>query len=356
MKLRINLQALDPVVPGRARLYVRDLEGELGLEAYSVAIVRSQDRHYLHADKAWGASLRWLPLHGWDTFEEGFAVLVDAGIVDPLLANSSDAYQLLLGSADGQEVGKSTLRLDKAILPSTAGGNAQAMELTAAAGSTEPAEPVDAPAPAAEAAPAQPVEPAHEPQALAEPADAASQREQAAASPAASAVNKKGAGGGKALLWMMVTVLAAGIAAAAAYFFLKKPPEEPAAASVSPPSAPSASADACAMDKLAGMPGLQFVQECVKEPKTSEQWLAVIEQAKQAGQCDVAQRLYVHKAQAGNVRIALAYAREYDPQTHQAQPCFSQANPATAAYWYETVLLSEPGNAQAKARYEELSK
>ena len=113
--------------------------------------------------------------------------------------------------------------------------------------------------------------------------------------------------------------------------------------------------DNCTMDKLADRPGLQFVQECVKESKTSEQWLTVIEEAKKAEQCDVAQRLYVNKAQSGDVKIAMAYAREYDPKDHQANACFSKPNPATAAYWYETVLLSEPDNAQAKARFQELS-
>lgn len=355
MKLRISLQALDPVVPGRARLYVRDLEEELSLASYSIAILRSQDRHYLYAEQAWGASLRWLSLQGWETYEDGFAVLVDAGIVDPLLANSSEAYQLVLGGSDEQEIGKSTLKLDKAILPSTAGGNAQAMELTVAAEPVQVAEPVETnPASVEQAVSPLATEPALAPEAVVEQAPEKSRHEPASVSPAAPPSNKKA--GGKAWLWIVLAVLVLGIAAAAAYFFLKDSPQDFAAAPDAPPLAPSAAADACAMEKLAGMPGLQFVQECVKESKTSEQWLAVIAQAKQAQQCDVAQRLYVHKAQAGDVQIALAYAREYDPQTHQVQPCFSQANPATAAYWYETVLLSDPANAQAKARYEELSK
>ncbi|ASC91316.1 hypothetical protein, partial [Alcaligenes faecalis] len=132
MKLRFSLQALEPAVPGRARLYVRnaDLDEELELAEYAIAIQRSQNSYYLHSAQSWDASLRWLPQQGWTEHEEGIAVLLNADIVDSLLANASDAYQITLAEASGEELGRSPLKLDKGILPSTAGGNAQAMELT----------------------------------------------------------------------------------------------------------------------------------------------------------------------------------------------------------------------------------
>ncbi|MGO3130656.1 MAG: hypothetical protein ACTIJQ_02630 [Alcaligenes sp.] len=341
MKLRFNLQALEPAVPGRARLYVRsvDEDDELELGDYSIAIQRSQNSYYLHSAQSWDASLRWLPQQGWAEHEEGIAVFLGSDIVDSLLANSSDAYQFTLATADGRELGKSPVKLDKAILPSTAGGNAQAMELTM---------PVAAPEPVLEAPPrVEVVEPTPEPVQVDAPAPIA---EPLAPAPAAPPAKKGGMG-----KWIALVVLLL-ILAGAGYWFYSQSAKDSPAVPDAPVDKPAVLAtDACSMDKLTDRPGLQFVQECVKETKTSEQWLAVIEEAKKAEQCDVAQRLYVNKAQSGDVKIAMAYAREYDPKDHQAHACFSQPNPATAAYWYETVLLSEPDNAQAKARFQELS-
>ncbi|QRF91296.1 hypothetical protein CLH39_14160 [Alcaligenes faecalis] len=347
MKLRFSLQALEPAVPGRARLYVRDLDEELDLGEYSIAIQRSQNSYYLHSAQSWDASLRWLPQQGWTEHEEGIAVLLNADIVDSLLANASDAYQITLADSTGEELGRSPLKLDKAILPSTAGGNAQAMELTMpAAAAPEP----PAPEPVVETPPVvEVVEPVPEPEPV--KVDVPAPKKETAA-PVAPPAKK----GGMAK-WIVLLVLLLILAGAAGYWFYSQSAKgDSPAVPDAPESRPAVvETDNCTMDKLSDRPGLQFVQECVKESKTSEQWLAVIEEAKKAEQCDVAQRLYVNKAQSGDVKIAMAYAREYDPKDHQANTCFSKPNPATAAYWYETVLLSEPDNAQAKARFQELS-
>ncbi|HCA16845.1 MAG TPA: hypothetical protein DEO64_06895 [Alcaligenes faecalis] len=346
MKLRFNLQALEPAVPGRARLYVRsvDEDDELELGDYSIAIQRSQNSYYLHSAQSWDASLRWLPQQGWVEHEDGIAVLLGPDIVDSLLANSSDAYQFTLATADGRELGKSPVKLDKAILPSTAGGNAQAMELTMPVAAPE----APAPEPVLETPPVlEVVEPAPEPIPVEVPAPVV---EPPAPAPVAPPAKKGGMG-----KWIALVVLLLILAGAGYWFYSQSAKDSPAVADAPEEKPAVVATDACSMDKLADRPGLQFVQECVKETKTSEQWLAVIEEAKKAEQCDVAQRLYVNKAQSGDVKIAMAYAREYDPKDHQAHACFSKPNPATAAYWYETVLLSEPDNAQAKARFQELS-
>lgn len=348
MKLRFSLQALEPAVPGRARLYVRnaDKDDVLELAEYAIAIQRSQDSYYLHLAQSWDASLRWLPQQGWTEHEEGIAVLLNADIVDSLLANASDAYQITLAEASGEELGRSPLKLDKGILPSTAGGNAQAMELTmpvAAVPETPAPEPVVETLPVVETVAPPPPEPVKE--------ETPAPKIETAA-PVVPPAKKGGMG-----KWIVLLVLLLILAGAAGYWFHSQSAKDHSpAAPDAPESRPAVvETDNCTMDKLADRPGLQFVQECVKESKTSEQWLAVIEEAKKAEQCDVAQRLYVNKAQSGDVKIAMAYAREYDPKDHQANACFSKPNPATAAYWYETVLLSEPDNAQAKARFQELS-
>lgn len=346
MKLRFSLQALEPAVPGRARLYVRDLDDELELGDYAIAIQRSQNSYYLHSAQSWDASLRWLPQQGWTEHEEGIAVLLNADIVDSLLANASDAYQITLADSGGEELGRSPLKLDKAILPSTAGGHAQAMELTmpvAAAPETPAPEPVVETPPVVETV----APPAPEPVKVEMPAPNVD---------TVAPVEPPAKKGGMAK-WIVLLVLLLTLLGAAAYWFYSQSAKDdsPAVPEAPEPKPAVVETDNCTMDKLADRPGLQFVQECVKESKTSEQWLAVIEEVKKAGQCDVAQRLYVNKAQSGDVKIALAYAREYDPQDHPAHACFSKPNPATAAYWYETVLLSDPDNAHAKARFQELS-
>lgn len=341
MKLRFNLQALEPAVPGRARLYVRNVDEDdvLELGEYSISIQRSQGgKHYLHSAQSWDSSLRWLPQQGWTVHDEGIAVFLGADIVDSLLANASDAYQITLADSNGQELGKSTVKLDKAVLPSTAGGNAQAMNLTMPVAAPE----APAPEPVLETPPVlEVVEPAPAPAPVVEPP-----------APAPVTPPAKKGGMGK---WIALVVLLLILAGAGYWFYSQSAKDSPAEPDAPEDKPAVVATDACSMDKLADRPGLQFVQECVKETKTSEQWLAVIEEAKKAEQCDVAQRLYVNKAQSGDVTIAMAYAREYDPKDHQAHACFSKPNPATAAYWYETVLLSEPDNAQAKARFQELS-
>ncbi|VFS89313.1 Uncharacterised protein [Kluyvera cryocrescens] len=55
-------------------------------------------------------------------------------------------------------------------------------------------------------------------------------------------------------------------------------------------------------------------------------------------------------------KIALVYAGEYDPKYHQPSECFKEPDKDTAAYWYETVLQTEPDNQTAKQRLEELGK
>ena len=117
-----------------------------------------------------------------------------------------------------------------------------------------------------------------------------------------------------------------------------------------------ATEDGCSAANLATKSELEFVQACIAQQPPTDTLLAVIQSAKSAQKCGVAQRLYANRAQGGDSKVALAYAREYDPKFHQPNDCFKEADNATAAYWYDTVLQVEPDNGEAKQRYEELSK
>jgi hypothetical protein len=94
---------------------------------------------------------------------------------------------------------------------------------------------------------------------------------------------------------------------------------------------------------------LKFIQSCLKTNPTTDQVLEVVAAAKLAKRCDVAQRLYVFKSNGGDTRVALAYAREYDPATFVAG-CVMAADKDTALYWYDFVLSKDPANQQAKDR------
>lgn len=104
-----------------------------------------------------------------------------------------------------------------------------------------------------------------------------------------------------------------------------------------------------------GVDELSFIQGCLKSEPNTDQILEVIQQAKAAKACGIAQRLYANKAQGGNARIAFAYAREYDRQFVQEGGCFS-IDSDNAIYWYEIGLGLDPNNAEARARLEELKR
>ena len=151
----------------------------------------------------------------------------------------------------------------------------------------------------------------------------------------------------------LALLVAAGVAA---WFLMKKdetpqPPAKPAA----PAAAPVPAAAACSKENLASAAEMAFVQDCVRDVKDSAAMLGIIQAAREAGKCSIAQRLYANRAQAGDVPIALAYAQEYDPAGYKENACF-KADAATAAYWYQAVLDKDKDNAQALARLKDLPK
>jgi hypothetical protein len=128
------------------------------------------------------------------------------------------------------------------------------------------------------------------------------------------------------------------------------PPPAPAAPPV-PVEPPACSAEAMAKVK----DDLIFIQSCLKTNPDSVQVLAVIDAAKKSNRCDLAQRLYAFKGQAGDIPVALAYAKEFDPASFAAG-CFKAADKETAIYWYEVVVSKDANHAEAKSRLEALRK
>ena len=159
--------------------------------------------------------------------------------------------------------------------------------------------------------------------------------------------------------WMLLIALI--IAIAVGFFVWSSmkgtPTPSPVATLPSPSAVPAPSAAPLAPCSLAALSAakddLIFLQECLKTNPEAAQILEVIGAAKAAKRCDLMQRLYAFKSQSGDTTVALAYAREFDPEFHQVG-CIASSDKATAIYWYELVLSKQPDNADAKARVQAL--
>lgn len=322
-----------PSEPGFAQLMIR-LRGEDALLSNLNFTLCNNEQNYLQPDGHWSPEPHWFTINGGYSFSNGSGFRIGPNLLDPLLASPSQV-QLQARLASG-ETRITTLQLVRDDLLSS-GARGQ----TADYGSTSM---VNAPAPesGSENVPGNAAETVPE-EDLREPT-AARTKPKTSLVPIIVAV-------------LLVLLIAAG----ALWWFMGRDNATPPAAAKQPEApavvAPAkAEANACSPANLASQSELDFVQNCVQQKLDSDKLLAIIQAAKDAKQCGVAQRLYAHSAQGGDTKVALAYAAEYDPQGHQPSECFKTPDPDTAAYWYETVLQTDPENQQAKQRLEELRK
>ncbi|MDF7666630.1 hypothetical protein PT273_01995 [Orbaceae bacterium ESL0727] len=115
---------------------------------------------------------------------------------------------------------------------------------------------------------------------------------------------------------------------------------------------PSQSITGCALSD-AGDDDLAFIQKCLQNKPDTAAILSLINEAKAANKCNIAQRLYANQAQQ-NASIAMIYAQEYDDKFYQPNDCF-KTDKDTAAYWYETALALDPNNANSALAKERLA-
>lgn len=352
MTIRVDLLALQPSVPGQARLAVKKWQG--ASEQLEFSIQRNQDHYFLQDGRQWSNNAFWFKVAHFTPSGDGDSLeaLVGAEVVDPLLEGSSSSnYRFELRSQDGSHSDQGVVRPGPGLLLSSSEGATRST-----GGSAELSEPLDIPRlpelTLAEVAPPAPVtEPVVEPSA--EPTATASSEPSALPAPAAEQQKKAW------LLPLILLLLVLLGAAAAAWFWFSKdvvqPSDSATVASESNVTTPAAEPAApCAVENMGSLSELAFVQGCVKHAPSSAELLEVIVSAKAGKHCGIAQRLYANRSQAGDVEIARAYAREYDPKYHQASECFAEPDAATAAYWYETILGSMPDDVEAKQRFEEL--
>jgi hypothetical protein len=337
MPIRVDLLALEPNVPGQARLTVKKWQG--GEEQLEFSIQRNQDGFYLQDHKAWSNNPFWFKVSRFNHTANGEALetQVGPGVVDPLLEGGANSqFQIELREQSQGHADKGVVRPGVGLLPSTAGGQTRSTyggaELTAPS----------VPAP----------EIPELPELTLSTAEPEVELESVLTEPAYTRPPAPVKKSNKGLIGLLIVVLL--LAAGAGFWFYKRPPAPAVAATAAAPA--GAEAQACTLDSMNSLPELTFVQTCIKAAPDSARLLEIINQAKAGKHCGVAQRLYANRAQAGDALIANAYAREYDPKYLKASECFPAADNATAAYWYETILTQDPNNAEAKQRFEELQK
>lgn len=335
MPIRVDLLALEPNVPGQARLSVKKWNG--ASEQLEFSIQRNQDHFYLQDRQQWSNNPFWFKVSQFSAADDALETLVGPDVVNPLLEGSGNSnFQIELREQSLGHSDRGVVRPGLGLLSSTAGGQTR---------STYDATTLDVP----EAEPEIPELPElllelppQEP--APEPIVAAREPEPVPVTPAKRS--------NKVLIGVIVALLIALLAAVAAWLWLGD--SAPARAPDVPAPAPVAQTPPCDLASMNSQPELAFVQTCVKAAPASAQLLEIIEAAKANKHCGVAQRLYANRAQGGDMLIAKAYAREYDPKYLKASECFPKPDNATAAYWYETILGHEPDNTEAKQRLGEL--
>lgn len=327
--------ACQPAEPGTAQLMVR-LRGETAILPDLTFILCNNEQNYLQPDGSWSPAQHWFTVNGGYALASGSGFRIGPTLLDPLLANASQV-QIQIKLASG-EMRNTTLQLVRDELLSSEARGATSDYSGSSTLAT----------PETDSAPAAVVETVVETKTI-EPDIHAGERTQ----------QKSGA---SRLPLIGGAILFLALIAGALWWFLGKDSAQdvvPAAQAQqeAPTAAPEAQApDGCSAESLNTLSELEFVQRCVQEKLDSDKLLTIVQSAKEAKKCGVAQRLYANRAQSGDTKIALIYAGEYDPKYHQPSECFKEPDKDTAAYWYETVLQSEPDNQTAKQRLEELTK
>ncbi|HDR1062503.1 hypothetical protein ACFGZ0_00355 [Pasteurella multocida] len=321
--LRIELREDSP---GYAQLSARKWKGSHDVE---LAVQRNQDSHYFAGEDKWTPEPVWHKTTELNVVGDALQGRIGPWLVDGLIRQSGNV-RFLLQIRDGQVEDSGPLSLIGNILASSAGGDSsresdvremtppvQVEEVPPVVEITE--DPViDTPI---EVSPIDDVPVMTETPIL-----------DVAPTPAEQKKSKTG-------LFIALLILLLGIGAAVMYFLFGHQSSKTETTVVSECSIANSS------DELA------FIQSCLKTKPNNQRLLDTIAEAKAANKCSIAQRLYAHQAQSGNVELAVAYAKEYAT----GSPCFA-LDKENAIYWYETALSIDPNNEAAKKGLAELRK
>lgn len=287
------------------------------------SLQRNQDGRYLAEPGHWSAAEVWHHPEALSIEAEGLMLLIGSRLVDELLSDAKMALRLHL-QVDGVRI-TGVLRFGKGLFPSTAAGVAPNASRNVVAATTV--------AEVDESLNPEPVSPANLPESEPNPASTVSPS--------------------KTMPILLGLAALAVLGAALAWFLGRSPtPTQPSASALT--ISQNQALNPCSVQALQATPNdLAFLQSCVGSKPNTVLIIEAIAAGKALKRCDLIQRLYAHQAQAGNVEIALAYAREFDPETFKGV-CFERADPATAAYWYSVALQHQPDQEAVKQRIKAL--
>lgn len=339
MGIRVDVLPLEVNTPGQGLLRITGWEGTS--EGLQCSLQSSQSHEYLHEGGHWGNVAHWFRLDNLGAVAGAPAIETRIGpnLINPLLQASGTAtFRIEVSNPQTGRSDMGMVRINSAIIASVESG--PALEQSAPPAPLPSAsvviEPPAVATPEPEPAPAVVAEPAPRPAPVTPPPTPAK----------------------KANTWLLpllILILLALAAGGGWWWFNRSPAAAPAPEPTADQPAPQPDAGKpCSLESMQGQTSLAFLQTCIQSQPDSAALLAVINQAKANDHCDVAQRLYANRANAGDIQIATAYAHEYDPKYHQPSNCFKAPESATAASWYETILSFDENNAEAKQRYEEL--
>ncbi|WP_225086905.1 hypothetical protein U1R68_17895 [Pectobacterium colocasium] len=345
--------ACQPAEPGTAQLMVR-LRGEQALLTNLTFILCNNEQHYLQPDGSWSPAPHKFTIGNSYPLNSGSGFRIGSTLLDPLLANASQVQ--IQVELDSGETRNTTLQLVRDELFSS-GARGQTGDYSSSSVLTT-SEPDSASVTTPEPMPVSESldQPEPEPELVVLPPLSANHDLKRKSQPSRVPLIA-------AALLIVLLIAVGGVwwflgrdATANAPNAVDTQQDVTAVASLATAAEDNLATSDCSPTNLNSQKELDFVQRCVQQKLDSDKYLDIIQAAKNANKCGVAQRLYANRAQGGDSKIALAYASEYDPKDHQPNQCFKEADRDTAVYWYETVLQFEPDNQKAKQRLEDLRK
>ncbi|WP_294882162.1 hypothetical protein [uncultured Gilliamella sp.] len=350
MALRIELEGDKP---GVAKFLAQKWSGSADID---ILIQRNQDGYYLSGLNQWGPEKNWHTVTSMSVENEQLSGLVDEWLVDSLLSQEN-SVRFLAEIRDKQNqsyIDRGVVNIAETVFPSSA-LNTQLSISDETKQNTFESDKVASNL--VESDDSQPVEPETEEQTIGmenevivepemeseievTPTPTITQQEVSASQPT-KAKSKLGL----IIIIFVILLTLAGIGFAVWYFLFSQ--DKNPLTSLTQSNSQCNIANATTDD-------LSFIQQCLQSKPDTGAVIDVINQAKQANKCNIAQRLYANQSLL-NAKVALLYAKEYDVKFYQDNQCF-KADKETAIYWYETSLNNDPNNELAKERLAELQK
>ncbi|MFC0178560.1 hypothetical protein [Thorsellia kenyensis] len=368
--IKVNLKPLTPSVPGRAKLLIKEWRFETKELRFNIQ--RNQDQFYLGEKGIWSPSIIYHEVSTLGVSAEGYYIDILDNILDPLLKLTGTSFKIELEDSEKNKA-FGVLILEEGLLASSALGNA-----------TLNAESAPIPSKIQESTPPELDEKNIEQIELPQ-VDMTSEltAEEKISFDTMSAENqpktlnedkKKSSGVLKNTMIGLVSILILVAMACGILYYLKGPQffkelfekvqnqfDEIAPQSLLKTDETQISSafnqenlnSACLITDETATDELAFVKSCLQSSPSGADLMKIIANAKSKKLCQVAQRIYAYKSQAGDKQISLAYAKEFDSAFNEKEGCFAE-DKETAIYWYEKVLSVDPLHVEATERIKAL--